>query len=74
MKVSGQLHAPAALPQGKSVPGTHWIGSRVGRSERGGEEKIPNHSRESNPRTPIVQPFSMHKKIFITTCDEVGIN
>jgi hypothetical protein len=25
MEVSGQLHAPAALHQGK-VPGTHWIG------------------------------------------------
>jgi hypothetical protein len=24
--VSGQLHAPAALPPGKEPPGTHWIG------------------------------------------------
>jgi hypothetical protein len=23
--VSGQLHAPAALPPGKEPPGTHWI-------------------------------------------------
>jgi hypothetical protein len=29
MEVSGQLHAPAALPQGKE-PGTHWIGGCVG--------------------------------------------
>jgi hypothetical protein len=27
--VSGQLHAPAALP-GEIVPGTHWIGGWVG--------------------------------------------
>jgi hypothetical protein len=29
MKVSGQLHAPAALPRGKKSPGTHWIGGWV---------------------------------------------
>ena len=33
MGVSGQLHAPAALPQGKK-PGTHitgdWVGFRAG--------------------------------------------
>jgi hypothetical protein len=27
--MSGQLHASAALPQGKA-PGTHWIGGCVG--------------------------------------------
>jgi hypothetical protein len=27
--VSGQLHAPAALPPGKEPPGTHWIGGWV---------------------------------------------
>jgi hypothetical protein len=29
MEVSGQLHAPAALPPGKELPGTHWIGGWV---------------------------------------------
>jgi hypothetical protein len=29
MDMSGQLHAPAALPQGKGS-GTHWIGGWVG--------------------------------------------
>jgi hypothetical protein len=29
LEVSGQLHAPEALPQGKSS-GTHWIGGWVG--------------------------------------------
>jgi hypothetical protein len=28
------------------------------RSGRGGEEKIPSPRRESNPRTPIVQPVA----------------
>jgi hypothetical protein len=31
MKVSGELHAPVALPQEKA-PGTHWIGGWVGAS------------------------------------------
>jgi hypothetical protein len=29
MEVSGQLHAPAALPPGKEPPGAHWIGGWV---------------------------------------------
>jgi hypothetical protein len=28
--VSGQLHAPTALPPGERAPGTHWIGGWVG--------------------------------------------
>jgi hypothetical protein len=30
MEVSGQLHAPAALPPGETAPGTQWIGGWVG--------------------------------------------
>jgi hypothetical protein len=30
MEVCGQLHTPTALPLGKRVPGTHWIGGWVG--------------------------------------------
>jgi hypothetical protein len=30
MEVSGQLHAPAALPPGERAPGTHSIGGWVG--------------------------------------------
>jgi hypothetical protein len=29
--VSGQLHAPAALPPGEGAPGTHWMGIWVDR-------------------------------------------
>jgi hypothetical protein len=28
--VSGQIHAPAALPRKERNPGTHWIGDWVG--------------------------------------------
>jgi hypothetical protein len=43
------------------APGTHWIGSWVG--PRAGldameKRKIPSHRRESNLRTPIVQPVA----------------
>jgi hypothetical protein len=53
MEGSGQLHAPAALP------GSHWTGGWVGTRavlEAVVKLKIPSHRRESNPRTPIVQP------------------
>jgi hypothetical protein len=30
MEVSGQLHAPAALPLGEKAPGTQWIEGWVG--------------------------------------------
>jgi len=42
MEVSGQLHAPAALPLGERTPHTHWIrrlGGPQSQSECGGEEK-----------------------------------
>jgi len=32
MKVSGQLHAPAALAPGKQSPGTYWKGPWVGKA------------------------------------------
>jgi hypothetical protein len=45
MEVSGQLHALAALPQGKCP----WMGEPQSHSGRRGEEKIPSTRRESNP-------------------------
>jgi hypothetical protein len=48
MGVGGQLHAPAALPQGKR-PGTHYIGGWVGpRAGLDGCEKSRPH-RDSIP-------------------------
>jgi hypothetical protein len=32
MELSGQLHAPAALPPRIKPPGTHWLGGWVGPS------------------------------------------
>jgi hypothetical protein len=61
MEVSGQLHAPAALPPGKEPPGSHWIGGWVDPRavlDAVVKRKIPSPGRESNPRTPIVQPVA----------------
>jgi hypothetical protein len=60
MEMSGQLHAPVALPPKKDP----WyaldrkLGGPQSRSGRGGEEKKHRPRRESNPRTPIVQPVA----------------
>jgi len=60
MDVSGQLHSPAALSPRKEP----WykldrrLGGPQNRSGRDDEEKIPSPARESNPRTPIVQPVA----------------
>jgi hypothetical protein len=47
-------------PHGKSpwYPLDRRLGGPQSRSGRGGEEKIPSLRRESNPRTPIVQPVA----------------
>jgi hypothetical protein len=61
MKVSGQLHAPAALPPRERASGTHWIGGWVGPRavlDAVVKGKIPGPFREWNPRTPIVQPVA----------------
>jgi hypothetical protein len=61
MEVSGQLHASAALPPREIAPGTHWIGGWVGPKavvDAVVERQVPSPCRESNPRTPIVQPVS----------------
>jgi hypothetical protein len=61
MDVSGQLHAPAALPPRERAPGTHWIGGWVGPRailDAVVKRKIPSPRRESNLRTPIVQPVT----------------
>jgi hypothetical protein len=53
MEVSGQLHAPAALPPGKE---TRY--PPQGRSGHGGEEKNSQPPPGIDPRTPIVQPVA----------------
>jgi hypothetical protein len=43
------------------VPGIHWIGGWVGPRavlDEVVKRKIPSPHRESNPRTPIVQPVA----------------
>jgi hypothetical protein len=54
--VSGQLHASAALPPGIE-PLVPSVGPRAV-LDAVMKRKIPSPRRESNPRTPIVQPVA----------------
>jgi hypothetical protein len=61
MKVSGQLYAPGRFTPRETAPGTHWIGGWMGSRailDAAVKRKIPSAHRESNPRTPIVQPVA----------------
>jgi hypothetical protein len=53
---------PCRLTTRERAPGTHWIGGLVGpRAVLDAavvKRKIPSPRRESNPRTPIVQPVA----------------
>jgi hypothetical protein len=67
MEMSGQLHAPAALPQGKSP----WyaldrrLGGPQSGSGRGGEEKNPSPAgnRTLEPRTSSPQPSAIPNQL-----------
>jgi hypothetical protein len=69
MEVSGQLHAPAALPPGKSpwYPLDRSLGGPQSRSGRGGFRKIPSTRWESNPdrpaRSPALYRLSYHDSL-----------
>jgi len=76
MDVSGQLHAPAALPPGKKHR-THYIGGWVGPRaslDTVSKRKIPSPCWESNPEDhPIIQPVASHNtdwafRIFKFSC------
>jgi hypothetical protein len=52
---------PGRFTPRKRAPRTHWIGGWVGPRavlDAVVKRKIPNPRRESNPRTPIVQPLA----------------
>jgi hypothetical protein len=72
MEVSGQLHAPAALPPGKSpwYPLDRRLGGPQSRSGYGGEEKNSQTPRESNPRTPIVQSVAQRYTDWVITAPD----
>jgi hypothetical protein len=56
MEMSGQIHAPAAIPPGKRAPGTHWIGGWVGPGaglDAVARRKIPSSCRDS--KSQIIQ-------------------
>jgi hypothetical protein len=52
---------PGLFTPTEKAHGTHWIGGWVGRRaglEAVMKKKIPSPRRESNPRTPIIQPVA----------------
>jgi hypothetical protein len=52
---------PGRITPKERAPGTHWIGGWVGPIAvlvAVVKRKIPSSRRESNPRTPIVQPVT----------------
>jgi hypothetical protein len=57
---------PGRFSSRERAPGTHWIGGWVGpRAVLNAvvKRKIPSPRRESNPRTPLVQPVAQIKMI-----------
>jgi hypothetical protein len=72
LDVSGQVHAPPALPRGKSLRyPLNRLGGPQSRSGRRGEERIldPTGTRISNPRSfspwPVVIPTTLSRLLFI---------
>jgi hypothetical protein len=63
---------PGRFTPRERAPGTHWIGGWVGPTavlDAVVKRKIPSPLRESNPRTPIVQPVAQRYTDWaITAC------
>jgi hypothetical protein len=77
MEVSGQLHDPAALLPRERAPGSHEIGGWVvprAVLDAVVNRKIPSPRRESNPRTPIVQPVITDLRILGNWCSGRNLN
>jgi hypothetical protein len=53
--MSGQRHAPIALPPGERAPGTHWVGGWVG--PRAGLDNVEKRKLLTLPRLEH-QPLS----------------
>jgi hypothetical protein len=64
MEMSGQLHAPAALPPGK-IPRTNWIGSCVGRCGNFGEVKTHGFIWNQTPAVQSVARRAKRKQVII---------
>jgi hypothetical protein len=55
------IFTPGRFTPRERAPGTHWMGGRVGLGavlDAVVKRKIPSPRRESNPRTPIIQPVA----------------
>jgi hypothetical protein len=71
MEVSGQLHTPGRF---ETAHATHWIGGWVGPRailDAAVKRKIPSPRRESNPRTPIVQPVAQRYTDWAITAQSI---
>jgi hypothetical protein len=66
MEVSGQLHTPAALPQGKSpwYPLDRRLDGPQSQSGHSVEDNIFSPCQESNPNHLIVQPIVSHYTVW----------
>jgi hypothetical protein len=73
MEVSGQLHAPASLPPGKSsrYPLDKRVGGPQSRSGRRGENSWPY--RHSNSEPSVVEPVASRHTDWATSSDSTGI-
>jgi hypothetical protein len=83
MEMSGQLHAPAVLPQGKSpcYPLDRRLGGTQSRSGRGCEEKNSQHPPAieiQNPdhpaRSPALYQLSCHGSILFGKQNGIGLH
>jgi hypothetical protein len=66
---------PGHFTPRERASGTHWIGGWVGPRavlEAVVKRKIPSPRRESNPRTPIVQPVALRYTDWAITAPTVG--
>jgi hypothetical protein len=65
MEVSGQFHAPDALPPGKEPPGTQWIGGWLG--PRSGLDEVERRKilqltgLEQRPLAPPSRSYSLYR-------------
>jgi hypothetical protein len=67
---------PSRFTSRERAPGTHWIGGWVGTRavlDPVMKRKIPSPRRESNPRTPIVQPVAQRYTDWAITALRWGV-
>jgi hypothetical protein len=67
---------PGRFTPKERTPGTHWVGGWVGPRavlDAVVKRKFPSLHRESNPRTPIVQPVAQRYTDWAITAPHIGL-